>query len=125
VDSEGVRTGNWTADKEGMIQFHKIPAKGPDSFTPEQGQAAVIKTLQARDGTHGNYKLQCEVTYKLKDVIDWGNRKDLKPYQLEALDMICLKIGRILIGNDREPDHWHDIAGYATLVEKILEKETT
>lgn len=44
----------------------------------------------------------------------------LTPEQCEALDMIQHKIGRILSGNPNEPDHWHDIAGYATLVENIL-----
>jgi len=81
---------------------------------------AVDETLKSRGSTHGDYKLQCEVTYKLKDAVDWGNRKGLKPFQKEALDMICVKMGRILIGNDMEPDHWHDIAGYARLVEKEI-----
>jgi hypothetical protein len=38
--------------------------------------------------------------------------------QREALDMILHKIARIVNGNPNETDHWHDIAGYATLVEQ-------
>ena len=30
--------------------------------------------------------------------------------------MILHKIGRIVAGDEMEPDHWLDIAGYATLV---------
>jgi hypothetical protein len=31
-----------------------------------------------------------------------------------------MKMSRILCGNPNEPDHWRDIAGYATLIENIL-----
>ena len=34
--------------------------------------------------------------------------------------MIVHKIGRILAGNPNHSDHWHDIAGYATLVDAQL-----
>jgi hypothetical protein len=34
--------------------------------------------------------------------------------------MICYKMGRILSGDSNNLDHWDDIAGYATLVSKIL-----
>lgn len=37
-----------------------------------------------------------------------------------CLLMIQHKVGRILSGNFTEPDHWRDVAGYATLIEKIL-----
>lgn len=47
-------------------------------------------------------------------------RGELPDTHLEALDMICHKIARILAGDPNEPDHWHDIAGYATLVEKEI-----
>ena len=36
--------------------------------------------------------------------------------QLEAIDMIIHKLGRIVNGNPDKVDHWDDIAGYATLV---------
>lgn len=35
--------------------------------------------------------------------------------------MIAVKIARILVGDCNHPDHWHDIAGYATLVADRLE----
>jgi hypothetical protein len=40
--------------------------------------------------------------------------------QRESLDMIAHKIARILNGNPNVHDHWHDIAGYATLVANDL-----
>ena len=40
--------------------------------------------------------------------------------QLEAIDMIIHKLGRIVNGNPDKVDHWDDIAGYATLVSDRL-----
>jgi hypothetical protein len=36
--------------------------------------------------------------------------------QLEAIDMIIHKLGRMINGNPDKADHWLDIAGYAKLV---------
>ena len=43
--------------------------------------------------------------------------------QVEALDMICHKIGRIINGDPDYADSWHDIAGYAQLVADRLTRE--
>jgi hypothetical protein len=40
--------------------------------------------------------------------------------QREALDMIAHKIGRILNGDPNYADSWHDLEGYARLVEQRL-----
>ena len=37
--------------------------------------------------------------------------------------MIAVKISRILTGDPSHADNWHDIAGYATLVERRLNNE--
>jgi hypothetical protein len=44
--------------------------------------------------------------------------------QLEAIDMIIHKLGRIINGNPDKVDHWDDIAGYATLVSDRLKGNT-
>ena len=41
----------------------------------------------------------------------------------EALDMIALKMSRIIHSNDNRVDSWHDKAGYATLVENRIKAE--
>ena len=41
--------------------------------------------------------------------------------QIECLEMIAHKIGRILNGDPNYGDSWRDIAGYATLVADRLE----
>ena len=40
--------------------------------------------------------------------------------QAPALDMICVKLGRIVNGNPDYADNWVDIAGYAKLVSDRL-----
>jgi hypothetical protein len=39
---------------------------------------------------------------------------------MEALDMIAVKISRILTGDPNYSDNWHDIQGFAKLVENRL-----
>lgn len=72
--------------------------------------------LAERATTHGNYTTHAEITQHLKMVMRGteGWRK-LRDDQLETLEMIAHKIGRILNGNPEHEDHWADIAGYARL----------
>lgn len=78
-------------------------------------------TLNQRHQTHGYFPDVATTSQKIKKSMsqepEWNN---LTTYQREALIVIAQKIARILNGNPNEPDHWHDIAGYATLVEKEL-----
>ena len=39
---------------------------------------------------------------------------------LQALDLIATKLARIITGDPDYSDNWHDIAGYATLVEQEI-----
>lgn len=45
----------------------------------------------------------------------------MDPDQIECLEMIAHKIGRILNGDPNYGDSWRDISGYATLVADRLE----
>lgn len=77
--------------------------------------------LDEREKTHGDFYRVAGTAQELKDVMRRGkNWKTLDDTQREALEMIASKIGRILSGNPHEADHWRDIAGYATLVERWL-----
>lgn len=82
----------------------------------------VNTTLNERAKTHGSFIDNGRIIQMLRyDMRHEGkNWDELTAYQKEALEMIQHKIGRILSGNPNEPDHWRDIAGYATLVENIL-----
>lgn len=50
-------------------------------------------------------------------------RHDLNDVQRQALTVIMDKIARILSGDPNYDDNWHDIQGYAKLVEDRLPKE--
>lgn len=83
--------------------------------------ADIEDTLAQRQQTHGYFPdvalTSHNIKYAMSTEPEWGK---LTYYQREALTVIAQKIARILNGNPNEPDHWHDIAGYATLVEKEL-----
>jgi hypothetical protein len=80
----------------------------------------VNETLKERGHVHGNFDLNAKASQALKLVIKEHNLNSFSPAQQEGLDNICQKIARILVGNPDHTDHWHDIAGYATLVEKSI-----
>ena len=79
--------------------------------------------LAARGTTHGDFTLHAEYTQALKRCmhasINWSG---LSPVQVEALEMIQHKIGRILAGNPNHADHWDGIAGYAKLASERVAK---
>lgn len=49
-------------------------------------------------------------------------RHDLNDVQRQALTVIMDKVARILSGDPNYDDNWHDIQGYARLVEERLPK---
>lgn len=87
-------------------------------------KAVITDTLTERGSRYGAFARHAEITQTLKDGLrnhpGWAK---LTYNQREALEMICHKIGRILNGDPNYADSWHDIAGYATLVEQILNGE--
>ena len=77
--------------------------------------------LDERQKTHGDFYLTAMIAQELKVVMRRGkNWREMDDTEREALEMIATKIGRILSGYPHEVDHWRDIAGYATLIERWL-----
>lgn len=78
-------------------------------------------TLDARKMVHGDFSDHSRITQALKDVAraspSWSA---MSPVEREAVEMILHKVGRVCAGNPHHQDHWHDIAGYARLVEERL-----
>ena len=86
----------------------------------------IDQTLAERGNRYGSFIGHANVTQELKCVIArhlTQRDKVLYDDQQEALDMICHKIGRIINGDADYADSWHDIAGYASLVDKRLSGE--
>jgi hypothetical protein len=92
--------------------------EGEGGQAQEGGPAVNIdETLKDRRGTHGDYREQCRVTSAVKRAMyDSGNWGILDEDMKEAMEMIAVKIGRLLTGSFHHHDSWHDIVGYAKLV---------
>lgn len=86
----------------------------------------IADTLTERGTRYGDFKGHAEVTQKLKGVVteELAKRnKTLAPDQYEALDMVFHKVGRIINGDPDYADSWHDIAGYAKLIDDRLVRD--
>jgi len=81
----------------------------------------INETLDQRQKTHGEFADHAWISQDLcESMKQHPNYKDLSAMKKEALEMIQHKIARIINGDSSLHDHWHDIAGYATLVANRL-----
>jgi hypothetical protein len=84
----------------------------------------IHETLKERGTRYGNYLEQTKISASLQDVMHKARDfSEMDEDQQDALEMIAVKISRILNGDPWYTDNWRDIAGYATLVADRLEKE--
>jgi hypothetical protein len=82
----------------------------------------VESTLADRTPKYGDFKEMSRVAQVIKYQIRAAGRWiTMTPSMHEALDMIALKLARIACGDPTVIDSWHDIAGYATLIERQLQ----
>lgn len=83
---------------------------------------SINTTLQEREKRYGSFEGHAMLTQELKVMFAACacSYDKLTPSMMEAIDMIFHKIGRIGNGDPFYTDSWHDIAGYATLVEEEL-----
>ena len=82
---------------------------------------SINKTLEQRGERYWKFKDVAATTYALQEILrNAKNHKHMTDDQVIALDMICNKMARIVNGDPDYTDNWHDIAGYATLVEQEL-----
>ena len=81
----------------------------------------INETLNDRESMYGPYSVHSGMSQVLKRAMMSSERwESLTDVQRESLEMIQHKIARILNRGANCPDNWHDIAGYATLVERVL-----
>ena len=82
----------------------------------------VNKTLDERGERYGKFINHAELSQKLKQAMkEKATWWDLSPSQQESLEMIAHKIALILNSDPNYADNWHDIAGYATLIDLQLQ----
>lgn len=78
-------------------------------------------TLEQRGSRYGKFISHAEISQRLKDDMRMCPKWDkLPPNMKESLEMIAHKVGRILNGSPFYKDSWHDIVGYAKLVDDEL-----
>ena len=82
---------------------------------------SINDTLNKRGERYGKFKDVAATTQQLMAIVECGaNYEHLNAEQKTSLFMICNKIARAVNGDPSYIDNWHDIAGYATLVEQEL-----
>lgn len=79
------------------------------------------EVLAERGKKYGNYLKQCEISQTIKRAIFGGHNIIMKADQIDCLEMICVKISRIINGDPNYSDNWRDISGYAALVADRLD----
>lgn len=81
----------------------------------------VSATLAERGGRYGTFIDHAHIAQGLQEVLHSApNWSKLDPDMRQALCVICDKMARILNGDPYYGDNWHDIQGYARLVENRI-----
>lgn len=107
---------SWADD--GPSETNHVP-----EFLRPQG---IDGTLAERGATYGLFEEQARITQQIKERMHVQEKWDDLPDDMkESLDMIASKIARILNGDPNYVDSWHDIIGYARLIEKRLTPKET
>tara|TARA_R110000824_G_scaffold185471_1_gene366400 strand:- start:5 stop:400 length:396 start_codon:yes stop_codon:yes gene_type:complete len=83
----------------------------------------ITETLDQREGRYGEYVKVAATAQQLKETLRSGSSWGImEPYMQESLDLIANKLARIVNGDPFYDDSWHDVGGYAKLVEIELNK---
>ena len=105
-------------EADGLVQPEPKPEPKPTIQEPPKVDE-LDGVLDKRASTYGSFMQSANVAVRIKAVMHNAIAREdlhLMPDQMLALDMIAVKISRILSGNSSHRDSWLDIAGYAKLV---------
>ena len=81
-----------------------------------------MELIKERGKTHGMFELTASLAVQLQELT--RTKVGEPPIMRHALDMICVKLARIVSGDPSHADHWRDIAGYASLIaDEIAKRE--
>lgn len=85
---------------------------------------SVEKTLEERGSRYGSFEQHSIITQAIKEGMRiFPNRWDnMPPIVKQCFEVIADKMARAINGDEFYVDNYHDIAGYATLVEKWAQK---
>ncbi len=84
--------------------------------------SSVDSTLAERGARYGDFADHAAVAQRIKlAMLHGASRWAVMPdMHKQALEVIADKIARIVVGDPNYADNWHDIQGYARLVEERL-----
>jgi len=116
-------------DGRGVLKICAAAPQPPEPFEPFE-LTDVEATLAERGARYGDFTDHARIAEALHGILvgdtpagkfntSWGV---MQPFQRQALRVIADKIARILNGDPDYVDNWHDIQGYAKLVEARLGK---
>jgi len=106
------RKDYYASDSIGKILTAKV-------MTPKASDISL--TLEERGARYGKFIDHSKISQGLQDVMrEAPNWDTLDVDMRQALTTIVDKIARILNGDPYYSDSWHDVSGYATLVERRL-----
>ena len=83
----------------------------------EESEVAIQDTIDNRDKIYGGFENNAAIAKELERVIEDG-WQGAPPSNMQAytLDMLCVKISRIVCGDVDHDDNWKDIEGYARIL---------
>lgn len=100
-----------------MLDHHILETFGEFEIMKD----SIDETLAQRGTRYGDFGEHARITQSIKRAMcDSTNWEMLSDDKKEALEMLAHKIGRILNGDPEYKDSWHDIIGYAKLVDDTL-----
>lgn len=105
------------------MKDHKglFPQMGIPDVVPKLETLTIEATLGERGSRYGDFCEHARITQNIKVAMqDSPNWDKLPPNMKECLEMIAHKVGRILNGSPLYKDSWHDIVGYAKLIDDEL-----
>lgn len=84
----------------------------------------IESTLEERGSRYGTFQHHAEIAQAIQDLMrSQSGWERLEADQKQALTVIADKIARMLNGDPSYRDNWHDIVGYAKLVDDRMAAE--
>jgi len=89
----------------------------------KQDETSAEELMNCGRSIYGNFDTNAKITQKLIGVLSTApNYSSLGDVHKECLHMICCKMSRMVCGDANHMDNPKDIAGYASLLLRHLEK---
>lgn len=98
------------------------PVMMSDPFTsvPNGPQSIGAAIVESRESTYGSFSDNAEIAQGIKRLLCNGPAYPrTSNAQREALDLIAIKLARIVCGDPHYDDNWDDLSGYAVLGQRF------